>query len=342
MADGETPLPGGAQSEPPKPLGEGAQPQAQGSLNSGTPPPAEQAPSGPTQPHPQPSTGNVVRPRGGRLWEFAAAALAVFLYLLIADAAVETILTQSPVQWVVLGTVVGYFIVSAAIWRYLSWSTRAAASLLLLLGLVAGTAWLPGSPGVVQYAGRGLTQGIVMLRQPTSTVLEGVTAGAILLGAVIMAGWRFVPLWGRLGAGLIAMYGLTAVVLGVIKRVPYADLFHGHSEWQRLPFWLQGAFLAAAVLAVTFLVHLIHGLVKVRGHRLRAWGLETAVVALALAVVAAGFALPAARDLNGRSVVLPSPPTPVPAPPGPAGPASPAGPAAPVAQPSGGPAPVPQ
>jgi len=257
----------------------------------------------------------------------------VLLYLLIADAAVETILSGSPLQWVVLGTVVGYFIVSAALWRYLSSPASAAASVVLVLALVAGTAWLPG----------GLTQGMAMLRQPTSTVLAGVTGAAILLGTVIVAGWRFVPLWGRLGAGLIALYGLTAVVLGVINRVPYADLFHGHSEWQRLPFWLQGVFLAAALLAVTFLVHLIHGLVKVRGQRLRAWGLETAVVALALAVAAAGFALPAASGLNGGGVVLPSPPTPVPAPPGPSGPASPAGPPGPLPQPNDGPAPsVPQ
>ena len=178
MADRETPLPGGVQPQAQQPLGGEAQPRAQGPSNSGTPPSAEPALSGPAQPFSQPPTGgNVVRPWGGRVWGVAAAALAVLLYLLIADAAVETILSGSPLQWVVLGTVVGYFIVSAALWRYLSSPASAAASVVLVLALVAGTAWLPG----------GLTQGMAMLRQPTSTVLAGVTGVAILLGTVIVA-----------------------------------------------------------------------------------------------------------------------------------------------------------
>src|SRR5438309_7277639 len=120
MADGETPPPGGVQPPPHESLGKGVPPQTQGPSTSGTPPQAEQ-PSGPAQPHQPPTGRNEVRPRGERVWQFAAAVLAVLLYLLIADAAVETILSRSPVQWIVLATVVAYFIVSAALRQYLSW-----------------------------------------------------------------------------------------------------------------------------------------------------------------------------------------------------------------------------
>jgi hypothetical protein len=33
-----------------------------------------------------------------------------------------------------------------------------------------------------------------------------------------------------------------------VRGTPLHDLLRGHSEWQRVPYWLQGAFLGAAVL----------------------------------------------------------------------------------------------
>src|SRR5436190_16927174 len=79
------------------------------------------------------------------------AALAVVLYGALVDAAVETFLSGSPVRWLVAMSVGGYTLVSVSIWRNrrsvwnrFGWNRRADASLLLLMGLLALTAWMPG------------------------------------------------------------------------------------------------------------------------------------------------------------------------------------------------------
>ena len=259
--------------------------------------------------------------RGKAVQEFAIAALAVLLYLLLADAGVETLLSRSPGQWVILGTVAVYFVASAALSPHLSWATRAAGAMLLLLALGAETAWLPG----------GLSQGLMLLRQPTSTVLAALTAGGILLAAVIVAGWRFVPLWGRAAVGFLALYGVAGAGLGIRATVPYAALFHGGSEWQRLPVWLQGVVVGAGLLAATFLIHLGYGLVRIRGRRLRTWGLEAAALALVTVIAAAGFV----RSPASIQVLVPGggpAPIPSPTPPGPG----------PAPAPSPSPSPTPQ
>jgi hypothetical protein len=295
-------------------------PEAQGPGSGSTPPQPQQEPAGstlqpavhepssatgqPLAPAREPSTATAVPAHRKGIGELAAATLAILLYVLLADMAVETVLSKSPspIQLTILGGVFIYSILSAALWRYVSWHTRAVASTILLFALAAGTAWLPG----------GLTRGITMLQQPTSAVLAGVTGVVILLAAVILAQWRFVPVWGRAVLGLIALYGMAAIALGVKNGTPYADLFHGHSEWQRLPFWIQGGFLAAVLLIATLLIHMINGAMRVRGGTLRAWGLEAVLLALAIVIAAAGYIGPSVNFhsmQDGTSLVAsPSPP----------------------------------
>src|SRR5436309_1360152 len=224
----------------------------------------------PTQPEPpqgqapqlqadEPSASKAGRPWGETVRKVAVVALAILSYLILADAAIETIFSGAPLRWIVLGTVAAYGGASAALWRYLNWFTRAVATLGVLLAIAAGTAWLPG----------GLTHGIAMLGQPTSTVLAVVTGVALLMAAAILTRWNVVPLWGRTALGFIALYGLVALVSGIVNRVSYSDLFQGRSEWQRLPFWLQGAFLGALFLTGVFLVNLVYGLIQVRRRALR-------------------------------------------------------------------------
>src|ERR1700686_1295248 len=81
----------------------------------------------------------------------AAAGLAIALYIVVIDAAVETFLSGSPVRWWVVGVVATYLALSVGLWRYrrplwqrMGWSASASASFFLLLGLLAFTAWLPG------------------------------------------------------------------------------------------------------------------------------------------------------------------------------------------------------
>ena len=320
------------QQPPHEGLREGVQPPAQETPREGVQAQAA-GPSGGGQPlQAQKPVSKKAAPWARTLEELALGALAILLYLLLTDAAVETTINRSPVQWIVLGTVVGYFIVSGALWRYMSWSARATASILVVLALVAGTAWLPD----------GLTHGITLLRQPTDTILAAVTGLALLLAILILVQWKFVPLWGRVALGVIALYGVATAALGMRAHTAYADLFHGHSEWRGAPVWLQGVVVGTGLLAAMLLVHVGYGLARIRGRGMRTWGLEAAVLALAVVIASAGFrgSPVAIRGFVLGPTPAPSPITPQPGPaPTPA--PSPAGPG-PAPAPSPIPAPAPR
>jgi hypothetical protein len=192
-----------------------------------------------------------LKPTSSRRTEFGAAALAILFYALLVDATVETFLSGSPVRWWTTVTIAGYAALTIAIWRAwpsawarFDWGRRATASLFLVLGLLAVSAWLPG----------GLSDGVTLLRQPMSTVLSLVTAFAIALAAFNIIRFGFVPLWPRLMSGLLAAYGVTAFVIGIKTGASYSSLFHGLSVWSWLPFWLQGAFVGALVVVPAGLI----------------------------------------------------------------------------------------
>ena len=86
------------------------------------------------------------QPEGGqpsRLRTFGAAIAALLLYALLADAAVETFLSGSPLRWIVGGTVATYLVLTVLLWKRFRWGIKAVLSLLILLGLLAVTAWFP-------------------------------------------------------------------------------------------------------------------------------------------------------------------------------------------------------
>lgn len=225
--------------------------------------------------------------RSSRAVTLGIAILAILLYALIVDAAVETVIGGSPAQWAVVGVVIGYLVLSAVLWRRFSWGTKAAVSLLVLLGVLAVTAWLHD----------GLTHGVNLLHQSTSIVLGGVTFLTILLAGAIVMRWRFVPLPARLAIGLVAIYGLAAVGWGIATGSPYLGLFHGQGLWKGLPFWLQGGFVGALVFVpLALLVQLGYGLFRLRGPQLRTWGVGALVLSLGVAVAAAGFMGPTSPE----------------------------------------------
>ncbi len=239
-------------------------------------------------PPPQPKPGSEEPRRVGTIgspgWRIGAPVLGVLLYILLADAAVETFLSGSPLRWIVAGTVAVYLALSVILWRRLGWAAKAAASLLVLLGVLAVTAWRP----------EGLSHGVIMIRQPTSTVLAGVTGLAILLSGVLLVRWKFVRLAVRVGIAVLAAYGISAVGIGIVKGVPYPDLLHGRGLWDRLPFWLQGAFIGALVLVpVALLLQIVTGVARIRGVQLRMWAVQVLALSMSLAMAAAGVVVPA-------------------------------------------------
>ncbi|MGH7635770.1 MAG: hypothetical protein ACRENC_18735, partial [Gemmatimonadaceae bacterium] len=149
-------------------------------------------------------------------------ALAFAVYGLLIDAAVETWWSGSPVRWWMVAAVAIYAVATALLWRRITWRNNAAISAFVFLGLVTATTWLPG----------GLSVGVRIGGRQTATLLSVLSAAAVALAGAVVWRFRAVPRAVRAGVLLLAAYGLTAFVYGVIAGAPFAALFTGDSLWQ--------------------------------------------------------------------------------------------------------------
>ncbi len=242
-------------------------------------------------------------PEGGappneRAWLFAAAVF--LLAAALVDIAIETALSDSALRWWVAGAVTGSLALVALLWRSVRWPTRVGLLLLALLGLAAGTAWVPG----------GLEHGIVFARQPTGTTLAGLSALAVALAGVAALRWSALPIALRLLPVLLAVYGLAGFVLGVLAQTPITGLLNGQGFLQRLPFYLQGAVVGAlGVVPLVLVGELARGAARVRGRALRPWAAQLLAFGAAIAIAVAGLfayslevVLTAALDDAGAAV----------------------------------------
>jgi hypothetical protein len=212
-------------------------------------------------------------------------AVALLLYALLIDAAVETYQSTSLLRMYVAIPVALY--VSFTVWLLRQEASHRPGplasiwlSLFLFLAMLAVTASLPG----------GLDDGMRAVALPTTTVLSISTAAVIALALVSLTIGSPLPLWGRILAALAACYGIAAFGFGIAWHRSYVQLLHGGSTWQRLPYWLQGAFIGAlVVLPVAFVVEVGVALarVKVKGrmHRIVAFA---AGIAMAYAAFTTG------------------------------------------------------
>lgn len=227
------------------------------------------------------------------------AVMAIVLSAVIADAAVETFLGDSPLRWWIACAAGLYFVVCAAAWflmprfgRHMNWETQAAVALVLLLALLGATVWLPG----------GLDQGLSALGQTTATILDVVSALVVALAGVSLARQPFIPLQVKALAGLLAVYSVAAFAWAVHSGTPYASLFHGASLWTRLPFWLQGATLGALLLVpVALLLEVITGLQRTARPARTEIAFKATALALGLAITFAAVRLPV-DDVSAATV----------------------------------------
>lgn len=236
--------------------------------------------------------------RGSARWQqLGSAAVAVLLYLSIADTAVETFLSQSPLRWWVVGAAVLYLALCVAVWRVmpklwrrLSWANQAGFSLIVLLALMSATAWMQG----------GLEQGLNFFRQPTSIVLAVVSAIMVALSGIFLARLRFVPLAGKIVVGLLAAYGVMAFLLALNAGTPYSSLFHGGSEWTRLPSWLQGATVGCLFLVPLALVlEIVTGLRQITRDKISDFTFKVVALGMSLLITVAAVRTPASFDSGG-------------------------------------------
>jgi len=207
----------------------------------------------------------------------------ILLSLALLDTAVETFLSGAPVRLAVVVAVAIFFALLAIAWRRTQWTTRAIGSLLFFLVLLVGTAWLPG----------GLDRSIVLVRQPTSSVLAAITGLAVLAAGISLVRLPM-PLWFRSVGIALGVYGVAAFIFALIAHSQYTALFQGQSFWMRVPFWLQGAYVGVAVIPLAIVTRLVTAL-RDRGttpKRLWHWQLDAPLAIVALIAAAAVVAHP--------------------------------------------------
>jgi len=186
------------------------------------------------------------------------------------------------------------FVKVKSIWNRFSWGEKSAASFLLLLCMMAFTAWLPD----------GLSNGIIILRQPTPMIFAAVSAAAVAYGGYLLATMSVMPAAARIAAAAVAVYGVASFALAIKSGTPYPDLFHGASLFQRLPFWMQGAVIAPFLTIPSALVAgLIPRLFLVSTARLSKLGFKVVALSMSLVMVVAGVRPPLGSDATNAPVV---------------------------------------
>jgi hypothetical protein len=242
----------------------------------------------------RPETGSVAVTAAppGPLPPALSAGVAVLALIALADAAIETVVAGSAIRWWVALYAVLALAASAWAWRPGGWALRrwgaagaASTSLLALLALFAGSAWLPG----------GQFDGIRFVGQPTAVVLAGWSAAAVALAGFSLVRGRTLPVWARVVCAVVALYGVSAFAIGVASATPYASLVKGTGFWSRLPFWLQGAFVGGlVVLPAGLLVSVVRqGLRYARHAGSGRWTRhEIIALAVSLAMTVSGVVVP--------------------------------------------------
>jgi hypothetical protein len=226
---------------------------------------------------PQPRSSPPPPSGGFRLPGPVTALLALALYALLVDAAVETWQSVSTVRfWVVapVGLYVGY-----TLWLLRqprasrpSGSTSIWISLFVFLAILAVSSTLQG----------GMSDGVRVASLRTPAVLTVVSIGVVLLAAVSLVISSPLPIAGRAVLAAACAYSVVALAMGLATGRSYLQLLQGRSPWERLPFWLQGAFVGTLVLVpLAFAVELATALavLRVRGrlHRIVAFALQALI-----------------------------------------------------------------
>ncbi len=179
-----------------------------------------------------------------RLRRLGALSARLAMDLLLIDAVVETWMSGSPIRLWVAGPVAVYLVLTAVA---LTQGSRLAAPGLVtqipapfyvLLGLLVATT----------EDRAGMTHGLVMLTQSTPAVLAAVTLVVTALAAGRFVVPRGLPIWLRAVVFAVGAYAILALGLAVRDPVPFTTLLHGGSYLERLPVYLQGAFVGGLVL----------------------------------------------------------------------------------------------
>ena len=160
------------------------------------------------------------------------------------DAGIETWMSGSPARlWV--AAPIGLYL-ALSLWALIQGARLAApgivtqtpAAFYLFLGILVALTQNPA----------GLSVGVVIFRQPMPVILTSVALLITALATLRIATARGTPVWFSFLILVLGTYAVAAFSVGLTRGTPLPDLLRGHSEWQRAPYWLQGAYLGAIVL----------------------------------------------------------------------------------------------
>ena len=182
----------------------------------------------------------------GKITGDTAAIIAIALYALLADTAIETFVDGSQLRWAVAALVAAYSAITILRWRRQTWPERALDSSFVFLALLTGAAWWQNTGA----------QGLSIARLPQSIPFELASAAAILGAALLLTKGPSLRGAFKWAVWILAGYGTCAFLAGDIRGSDYASLFHGYSLWTGAPNWLQGAFLGAFVVVPVALLSL--------------------------------------------------------------------------------------
>jgi transglutaminase-like putative cysteine protease len=206
--------------------------------------------------------------------------------LLALDAAYETFRAGSDERWWVAA--LAFIMVGVQIFL-LSRQRAAAAAWCGVIGLLLfplGGLWLSS------IADRG----VVMLGIETRALAVIAVAMGVGLAALAIATVPRMPRAGQIVIALLALYAIAAYAVGLREQTHLVDIVGGASLWSRLPYWLQGGFIGAAVLLPAALVIVITRSLLALGRRDgRHLSLQAVAILLCLLMVAPAFGLVAGR-----------------------------------------------
>ena len=179
-------------------------------------------------------------------WRWMGLLLArLLLDAALIDAGIETRLSGSPARLWVAAPIALYVLLS--LWA-LRQGARLAAPGIVTQTPAAFYLFLAILVALTQERA-GLAVGVVMLKQSMPVILTSTALVITVLATLRMATPRGLAMWVRLIVLALGAYAVAALALGLMRGTPLPELLHGHSEWRRAPYWLQGAYLGAVVLA---------------------------------------------------------------------------------------------
>ncbi len=167
-------------------------------------------------------------------------ALAVLLYALLVDGLIEAWASGAATRQITTAIVLVYAVASGLLWRRISWNWKAAASSLVLLGLIAVSAWQLGSASTAD--------GFVLLGRSSAEIAGAALLLALALGYLVLQRSVLTNFRARVAVAVVFFYAALPLTAVLLRGVSLEGALRGEGFWEWPPFWLQGAYLTAAVL----------------------------------------------------------------------------------------------